>query len=122
MTTYNPSSISVQDYPSVVKGTADSNNIANDRQQVRRTRRRGKPGKLDLLNPEVLRRFLDEGVPEPDVLYVAAETQRCVRHIEGGDDLPEQLHPWTTELLMRYGTDKVATLFFSTTGGRMVRV
>jgi hypothetical protein len=78
-------------------------------------------GRLDSLSREVLSRFLDEGVPESKVLYVAAETLRCVREIEAGNELPVELDPWTWEILSRY-SDKAATLFMTVGGGRMVRV
>jgi hypothetical protein len=78
-------------------------------------------GRLDLLSNEVLGRFLDEGVPEANVLYVAVETQRCVRDLKAGDELPDELHPWTWEILSRY-EDKVESLFLTVSGGRMVRV
>jgi hypothetical protein len=89
------------------------------RQGCRQPRRTA--GRLDILNSEVLGRFLDEGVPEADALYVAAETRRCVRDLEAGEELPEELHPWTREILARY-EDKVASLFFTLGGGKMVRV
>lgn len=86
-------------------------------------RRLSAAGRLDVVSRDVLSRFLDEGVPESKVLYVAAETLRCVREIEAGNELPEELDPWTWELLVRYGFgDKAATLFMSVAGGRMVRV
>lgn len=87
-----------------------------------RLRRPARPaGKLDLLSKEVLGRFLDEGVPEADVLYVAAETHRCIRAIEAGEELPENVHFWTNEILARY-EEKAATLFFTLAGGRTVRI
>jgi hypothetical protein len=82
--------------------------------------RRRSAGHLDVLSVELLNRFLDEGVPESDVLYVAAETLHCLRDLNAGDELPEQLHPWTWEILTRYN-DKADTLFM-TTRGTMVRV
>ena len=91
---------------------------------TRRWRQHRRPraaGRLDVRSNEVLSRFLDEGVPEADVLYVAAETLRCVRDLKAGDELPDELHPWTREVLARY-EDKVASLFFTLGGGRMVRV
>jgi hypothetical protein len=84
-------------------------------------RRSRAAGRLDMLSNEVLGRFLDEGVPEADVLYVAAETLRCVRDLKAGDELPDELHQWTREVLARYD-DKVESLFLTVSGGRMVRV
>lgn len=109
---------------SILHDTRTSHNCASHTQQDGYTHHRRPPaGYLASISAEVLSRFLDEGVPEADVLYVATETLRCVRALELGEELPDQLNPFTREILVRYGfDDKTATLFMSLAGGRMVRL
>ena len=80
-----------------------------------RKRHHARAGQLDVATPETIARLLDEGVPNADVYYVAAETMHCIAAIANGDDPDTPLHPWTRELLARYD-DKVTCLFMSTRG------
>jgi hypothetical protein len=67
--------------------------------------------------PDVAVRLVAEGVPPPETSVVAAEVERCIRLIgeSGNDILSIALHPWTHELIERYG-DKLCTLLMATRG------
>jgi hypothetical protein len=78
-----------------------------------RTRRRGE---LEVKNPQIKQRLMDEGVPEVEVVVVASQIKQCLPLLIRGDDVAYvRLHPWTAELLARYG-DKVQTIFWTTRG------
>ena len=62
-------------------------------------------------------RLCAEGVPAADISVVAPEVERCIRVLRrsGDDVLSLRLHPWTMELLARYG-DKLCCLLMTTRG------
>jgi hypothetical protein len=74
-------------------------------------------GKLDITTLDVAARLLAEGVPATDVYVVAAEVERCIRFVgdDGDDVVVVRLHPWTVELIDRYG-DKLRCLLMTTRG------
>src|SRR4051794_34076563 len=83
----------------------------------RHRRRHVHAGTLDIATLDVAARLLVEGVPATDVYVVAAEVERCVRILgnHGDDALFLRLHPWTVELIERYG-DKLRCLLMTTRG------
>lgn len=83
----------------------------------RSVRGRTRPGMLSARMPDVAARLRAEGVPAMEVSVVGVEVERCVRFIgqRGGDTLSITLHPWTDELIARYG-DKLCTLLMTTRG------
>jgi hypothetical protein len=87
------------------------------RHKHRRPQTRPQRGLLDIRTPDIVARLLDEGVPAADIDVVAAEVTRCIRFIResGNDVLYIRLHPWTLELIERYG-DKLVTLMMTTRG------
>ena len=87
------------------------------RHKYRHPRTRMESGTLAITTPQVAARLSAEGVPATDIDVVAAEVERCIRFIneEGNDVLYLRLHPWTEELIRRYG-DKLVTLTMTTRG------
>ncbi|HEX3067664.1 MAG TPA: hypothetical protein VHX14_03740 [Thermoanaerobaculia bacterium] len=87
------------------------------RHKHRRPRTQIERGTLAITTPGVAARLLAEGVPPGDIYMVAAEVERCIRLINaaGDDVLSIRLHPWTNELIRRYG-DKLVTLTMTTRG------
>lgn len=76
---------------------------------------RGTGGGPDVFTSDIIARFLDEGVPEGDVLYVASETLGCAAALTAGDELPDHLHLWTRRIIGRYA-DKLDSLFMAARG------
>jgi len=83
----------------------------------RHARRRRHVGTLRSTSPDVAARLCAEGVPAADISVVAPEVERCIRVLRrsGDDVLSLRLHPWTMELLARYG-DKLCCLLMTTRG------
>ena len=81
----------------------------------RHTRRRAHTGTRRGITRHVASRLRDEGVPPADLVIVAREVERCVSILDrsGDDAISLSLHPWTVELLARYG-DKLRTLLMTT--------
>jgi hypothetical protein len=74
-------------------------------------------GKLDIASLDIAARLLAEGVPASDIYIVAAQVERCIPFVgAAGDDIRSMhVHPWTAELIERYG-DKLCTLLMTTRG------
>jgi len=87
------------------------------RHKHRRPRIRMERGTLDITTRDVVARLLAEGVQAADIYIVAAEVERCIRvfNDDGDDVFSIRIHPWTDELIRRYG-DKLVTLTMTTRG------
>lgn len=72
---------------------------------------------LDSRSPVFAARLRDEGVPADDVQAVATQLNRILPFATttGSDVAVVRLHPWTMELVARYG-DKLASLFMTSRG------
>jgi len=90
---------------------------ATRRHKHRRAIVRQDGGKLDITTLDVAARLHTEGVPATDIHLVAAEVERCIRFVgdDGDDVVVLHLHPWTVELIDRYG-DKLRCLLMTTRG------
>jgi hypothetical protein len=82
-----------------------------------RARGRTRTGMLSARMPDVAVRLVAEGVPPMETSVVATEVERCIRFLgrNGNDSVSIVLHPWTQELIARYG-DKLCTLLMTTRG------
>lgn len=87
------------------------------RHRRRRPQARRARGTLDYTSHDLAARLRDEGVPASDIAIVAAELERLVPLVgAAGDDMRSIcVHPWTAELIARYG-DKLCTLLMTNRG------
>jgi hypothetical protein len=72
---------------------------------------------LDPRSPAVAARLRDEGVPAADIPAVATELKRVLPFATttGSDVAVVRLHPWTMEILARYG-GKIVCIFMTSRG------
>jgi len=72
---------------------------------------------LDPRSPVVAARLRDEGVPAADTATVANELKRVLPFAttQGSDVAVVRLHPWTMEILARYG-EKIVCIFMASRG------